>query len=129
VQHVFGYGLIQPLQRIAGKDFVAAGEDLLIGASIRQLLGTRPGELRWAPEFGVNLDQYRHRGGTEGLADVAADDVVEGIQEWIPAVSVAYADVTIDDATLKIKVMYKAISRNTPASNVALGPINVEEEI
>lgn len=126
--YIFGYGLIQPLVRNFGEDFAAAGDDALIRAELRQLLGTSPGELRWAPDFGINLDQYRHRGGTEGLADVAADDVVEGIQEFIPSISKAYADVIIEDGAMKIQVGYVATARNSAASNVTLGPATLEEE-
>jgi len=127
-KEIWGYGLIQPLRRIAGDDFLAANSDGMIRAEIRQLLGTKPGELRWDPEFGMALDQYRHRSGTEGLADLAADDIVEGIHQFIPSVADVVIDVAIDIDVLKIRGSYQAIAKNSAASNVSLGPSIIEEE-
>jgi phage baseplate assembly protein W len=122
-----GNGLIKPLRRLAG-DFVSGGGAAGIAAEIEQLLGTRPGDLPWRPEVGIDLEAYRHRNLKEGLADVVADEIVEAIEDWVPSVSAALAVVDSQESTMKIKVTFKSIVRNNNRSNVVLGPSIVELE-
>jgi phage baseplate assembly protein W len=124
-----GYGLIAPLRRHAGKDFSTGGGDALIKSQVAQVLNTRIGEVPWKPTFGVNLDQYRHRAGAEGLADVIADTVTDALQEWIEVISVTSALVEMGQGLIKIKVMWRVMSQTTPSNAVLVGPNVTEVEV
>ena len=126
---LLGYGLIRPLQRLGGNDFVTAEGEALIASAVKQILSTRPGELPWRPSFGMNLEVYRHQNNNEGLAALIADSVVEALQLWEPRLEISEAFVSIEDSTINVRVVWQVVSRASTGSNVLLGPVQQEVEI
>lgn len=84
LNRIFGCGLVAPLRRAASYDFVAGEGVALIASSIRQILKTRLGELPWKPEFGVDLEPFRHHNPP---AELVATTISEAIRTWEGRVS------------------------------------------
>lgn len=120
---LLGYGLITPLQRISGQDFVAAGGEALVKSCIAQILGTRPGELPWRPDFGIDLEAYRHQGGTRLLADTLTNEIADAIATFEARVLVTEATAEIDGAVIRVNVVWSAVSTAGEGNNVILGPV------
>lgn len=120
---LLGYGLIAPLQRISGQDFVAAGGEALVRSAISQILGTRPGELPWRPDFGIDLEAYRHRGGTRMLADALTNEIAEAISTYEARVAISSATAEIDGAVIRVTITWSVISTAVEGNNVIIGPV------
>lgn len=124
--NILGSGLVRPLQRIAGNDFVNATGEACIRSSISQILGTRPGEIPWRPDFGTDFDQYRHRSGTGALAQEIADTAAESIARWEPRVKVSRILAQVQDNIVYLKIGWSVISTATEGNNVIIGPVTQE---
>lgn len=138
-RNVLGYGLIAPMRRLASSDFVAAEGESLVRSAIMQVLGTRPGELPWRPDFGIDLEYYRQKNATGTLSREVAEDVSSALQTWEPRIEIASCQVSIEAAepglgaprnVIRIKVSWlvrtDAISDN---NNVLIGPVSQEVAI
>jgi len=123
---VLGYGLLAPLRRLAGSDFAAGYGEKLVEAAVRQILGTRQGELPWRPDFGHNLDRYRHK----NLSTVATAAMRSHVQRLLtiyePRLSIVNATVRSEDNKAFITVGWTVRSAPTPYSDVILGPVTQE---
>ena len=128
-RELLGSGLIAPLQRISGNDFAWSDGEALVASSIRQILMTRPGELPWRPDFGVDLEQYRHRGATEVMASALANEISEAIARFEPRVSISSVTASVDDNVIQVKLTWAVITEATEGNNVLLGPISQEVSI
>jgi phage baseplate assembly protein W len=117
------------LQRISGRDFVAAGGEALVRSCIAQILGTRPGELPWRPDFGVDLEAYRHRGGTRLLADALTNELAEAISTYEARVMISEASAVVDGNVIRVKVVWSVISGATEGNNVIIGPVQQEVSV
>jgi phage baseplate assembly protein W len=90
-------GLLLPFGRDGKGDFAHAGGTRLIGANIRQILGTicssgqGYGELEWMPEFGSLLDRIRHAPATEATLALARLRVVDALRNYEPRVKILTA--------------------------------------
>lgn len=127
--NILGSGLIRPLQRIAGSDFVNATGESLIRSSIMQILGTKPGEIPWRPDFGTDFDQYRHQVGTGALAQEIADTAAEAIARWEPRVKVSRILAQVQDNIVYLKIGWAVISAATEGNNVIIGPVTQEVSV
>jgi phage baseplate assembly protein W len=90
-------GLLLPFARDGKNDFAHAGGTRMIGANIRQILGTvcssgeGYGELEWMPEFGSLLDRLRHAPANEATIALAQIRVVDPLRIYEPRVRVRRA--------------------------------------
>jgi phage baseplate assembly protein W len=134
-RNILGYGLTWPLRRLASSDFVAAEGEALVRSCIAQILGTRPGELPWRPDFGIDLEHYRHHGNSQALAKEIALLVASALQDWEPRVSVSSCSATIEAAeegsytqnVIRVRVNWAVVSGATPSeNNVLIGPVSQE---
>ena len=138
--NTLGNGLVHPFRRTAGSDFISAEGGSLIRSCISQILGTRIGELRWRPDFGINLEQYRHRNATgdfgEGLAQLIGADVASTLSSWESRMDIVNVQASVEAADasspmLRNKIVCKIdwIVRSEGAaegSNVLIGPVSQE---
>ena len=94
----YGIGIVRPFARTPQGDFASDGGQALLASNVGQILGTIPGELRWAPSFGTNLANLRQRLNTGALGDLARVSVESSIRRWEPRVNLT--DVTVDPLIL-----------------------------
>lgn len=120
-QDFLGFGLLAPFRRDGKTDFAAAGGDRVISASIRNILGTRRGELRWRPDFGSELHRLKHL-TAEDTPDLARYYAMDALAKWEKRIVVQ--DVLVekldDDSTLSIEVLYSIIAQNVSGNQVVL---------
>ncbi len=120
IESILGRGIIIPFRR-AGSDIVFADGGKLIESAIKQIILTRRGELRWRPDFGINLDPRRHQNMTETLLATIQSDVMEGLQKFEPRIEIENVAVTPlepNGTKLLVSVTWRAVSRSTRANTV-----------
>ena len=130
---LIGYGLVQPLRRISGRDFVAAGGSSLVKSSINQILGTRPGELPWRPSFGVEAEKYRHQGSAdtsrhtmdESRAQQLGSEIAEALVKWEPRADVQECEVIKSGSQISCRVSW-TIKTPLAGSSTLSGPYATE---
>jgi phage baseplate assembly protein W len=125
---LIGNGIIKPLRRLSGSDFVTGSGVQLIRAAISQILGTRVGELRWRPEFGIDLERYRHRPASDTTATNITEEILDALTTFEPRIRVSDVDVTIDENIIRIKILWLLASRG-PEEGIILGPITTEVSV
>jgi phage baseplate assembly protein W len=79
---VTGNGLVHPLRRLGSNDFLSACGESLVKASISQICGTRRGELPWRPDFGLDVERYRHRNMSVAQQQRLSNDVAQTISRF-----------------------------------------------
>lgn len=133
-----GYGLVSPLRRLASRDFVAAEGEALVRSCITQILGTKPGELPWRPDFGIDLEYYRQKNASNALGQEIAAQVVSALQDWEPRVEVSRCLISMDSSSASgqprniIRVRVDWVVRTDAVSddsNVLIGPVSQEVAI
>lgn len=128
-QSFLGYGLVRPIQRAGGNDFVAAGGERLIRSAIGQILGTKPGDLRWRPSFGCDLERFRHANMDEGLLALVRAAVAGALRIYEPRIQLTNVTLNKDDTKLLIMVTWQVIDVNTATNQTLLGPIETEVSV
>lgn len=84
-----GFGMLVPF-RIDGHGDIANGGGMNnLRSRVRTLLGTRQGEMPWKPNFGLNLDQFRHAPNDRVLEQQASFVVHEQFRLWEPQIEIA----------------------------------------
>jgi phage baseplate assembly protein W len=121
-----GSGLITPLQRISGNDFVWAEGERLVKSSISQILGTRPGELPWRPDFGTDLERYRYKSAVDATASALATEIVESVSRFEPRATITTVVASAEDNVIKARISWSITSEASEGNNVLLGPISQE---
>lgn len=134
-RNTLGYGLTWPLRRIASSDFLAAEGESLIRSCIAQILGTRPGELPWRPDFGIDLEFYRNKNNNEALSQEISAAIVTALSDWEPRIEVSSCQTTIESTeiigyprnVLRVRVLW-AVRTGASAedNNVLIGPVSQE---
>jgi len=128
-QDFLGAGPIIPLERRGGNDFVFGSGVPLIRSTIRQIIGTRKGEIRWNPAFGAAMDRQRHKLSTESFAAMVAEELQAAIRQFEPRVRVIDVKVTRFDTTVIARINWSIIDRNVAGNRVLLGPDTFEVKI
>lgn len=122
VQDFLGRGLITPILRRAGVDFLSASGIPLVRSAIRQILGTRRGELRWNPSFGLVVDRQRNRINNEELEALVKGDIQNAVRTFEPRVDALRISIRRSGNSLTASVNWSIIERNVPGNQVLLGP-------
>lgn len=125
---LLGQGVVPPLRR-AGGDFVFAAGVEDVRGSLTQLLMTRRGELRWRPDFGINLDPFRHRNMDDTLFDEIAAELRANIARYEPRVEIQQLEVrTLEEGSSKlmVRVVWSVVVRSS-RGNVTLADPQVTE--
>jgi phage baseplate assembly protein W len=116
-----GFGLLAPFRRDGKSDFAAAGGDRNIASSIRNILGTRRGELRWRPDFGSQLYRLKHM-TSEDVPDLGRFYAIDALSKWEPRIVVQ--DVLVEKSAegdaLFLEVLYSIISQNVSGNQVVI---------
>lgn len=123
---ILGFGLVRPFQRAAGADFVRAGGERVVRSAIGQIMGTLPGELRWRPTFGTDLERIRHRGMSEEMVGTARALTEGAIGAWEPRISGIATKMRMVDTQFFIEVRWQVVGQGSLANQVLLGPVTQE---
>jgi len=119
INTILGKGLITPLRR-QGSDFAFGEGKNVLYSAIRQILMTRRGELRWRPDFGLNIEKARHKGITDTLLIEIQADVGNALAVE-PRIEVTSLDVKrLNPPSTKIivTVKWRAITKGSRQSTV-----------
>ena len=117
---ILGRGIIIPLRR-KGNDFVFAEGSAAVASSLRQLLLTRKGEIRWRPDFGLNLDPLRHRNITTVLLAEIQADIITQITKFEPRAEVTdiqVQGVESGGSKISVTVVWRAVARSSKKNTV-----------
>lgn len=118
-----GKGITHPLRRLNG-DIVSAEDEELVNSCVRQVIGTRQGELRWRRAFGSKLQLLRFASNNDVLQDVAATYIEDALTAWEPRILIrSVTTKRVDssagrDRALLIMVEYNIITANVPGNQV-----------
>jgi phage gp46-like protein len=103
-------GLLAPLRRDRQRDFASGAGAELLGAKVRQVLGTdkasprSSGELPWRTAFGAPLQLLRHQNNDAVLAELARTYVRDALARWLPSAQVVAVDVDSSGPSLRLRV-------------------------
>lgn len=75
-----GRGVVQPLVRDEKTDYANEAGVALVLSNVRQVLGTKVGEVRWRRQFGSRLHLLRHRPNHPSLRGVAEAFVAQALR-------------------------------------------------
>lgn len=128
-EKIIGRGLIGPLRRIRGKDFVQGTGEALIRSSMLQILLTKPGELPWKPRFGAEIDVFRHKNMSDGMLDDLRDMVLEALSTWEPRISSINCRADAYGSRIRVLVQWAVSTQAAPGSNTLLGPAVTEVDL
>lgn len=110
-------GLLVPFRRDKKRDFATdTGADLLASKVLQALMtcGATPrssGELPWRTAFGAGLDLLRHQRNDAALAELARVQVRDALERWVPEAELVEASVSREDASLLLRVRFRAAKR------------------
>jgi phage baseplate assembly protein W len=121
-QDIIGKGLILPLER-HGSDFDNVSGAGVIESSIKQILRTRKGELRWNPDFG--LPNMLHESINDAVLAQVQADTAESITKFEPRAELL--DIVIlqgghgsgfPDNSIVVSVTWRAVIRGKRGNTV-----------
>lgn len=90
--------VLWPIQR-ARKGWQQDTLQLRYNAALYSLLRTKRGALLWAPDFGVNLEQFRTQGLTEQHINLLQVEIQVAVRRWIPDIQITDIQATKDPST------------------------------
>lgn len=137
-RELLGKGIVAPLARHQGNDFVSAEGEPLVKASVRQILHTRPGQLRWRPGFGLDIEDYRHTNATDVLAGQLADELTHQLTRFEPRLNIADAVASLQPSDpsnlasrnkIDVKVTWSINTQALANSPVLVDPVTQEETL
>jgi phage baseplate assembly protein W len=119
--------LIAPLRRDQVRDFASGTGNELAKSKVIQVLLTEgstartSGELPWRTAFGAGLHLLRHERNDDVLRELALVRVRDALARWAPGVEVTALSVERKDATLTIRLRYRAATdENEQTAEVTL---------
>jgi phage baseplate assembly protein W len=125
-----GRGLVKPLRRMASSDFIATTGSALIRSSIQQILGTAPGEIRWRPRFGVDLERFRNRNISERNLNDLTVAIQESLKRYEPRINASGVTAEVQNGVIRVRIVWTiATGRATPNNAVIAGPFTTEVEV
>ncbi len=124
-----GFGLVRPFQRAGGADFVTAGGERGLASALGQILGTTPGDLRWRPSFGADLQPIRHQNMTEERLALAITLATNSIVAFEPRIQLQDVKAESIETKLRVSARWQAIATNNPLNQVLTGPVVTEVEL
>lgn len=128
-QDFLGNGLTIPLRRLGATGFLSASGVALVRSCIRQIVGTRRGELRWRPQFGTLLEKHKHKPNNEALEELIKDEIKNALATFEPRLNKIDLSVNRDGSTIVVSITWNVIDKNIPGNQVLLGPDTFEVTI
>lgn len=128
---ITGKGLVHPFSRSGGNDFVSAAGEPLVKSGISQILGTRPGELPWQPDFGFAADRYRHRNMSGAQQAALSEDLMRTLGRFEPRARITGCMVNkpFGDPALQVRVRWTLTGGQAASSRALSEPIVQEETV
>lgn len=129
--NLLGHGLVIPFRRKGG-DFASETGSKLLWAMVKQVLMTEKGELRWDPDFGLNMNRYRFQPITDVMVSEIQAEVVDGLLRYVPSIeitNVAVGQDAVGGNKLIIRVSWRAILRGRGRNTVLTGVESTEVKI
>lgn len=119
-ENILGREILIPFRREGGDLAYGEGKDA-IRSSIRQILMTKKGELRWNPDFGLNTERLRHKGITEAMLGEIQADVASTLMKYEPRIEIV--DIIVGQEKPKsnkviVRVKWRAIDRGRQRNTV-----------
>lgn len=101
-------GVNDTLLRDKKNDYASVVGADCVRAHIRQILGTKRGEIPWRPTFGSRLHLLLHAMNNPAASSIAAYYVLEALALWEPRVVVSdvQAGADIGSETLRVVIHY-----------------------
>lgn len=84
-----------------------AEDNEAVGQGIRILLGTERGERKLLPAFGAGLNQFMFETVDLALVHEVSERVVETVRRWESHTAAVSADVSREDAGVRVEVLYR----------------------
>lgn len=128
-RNFLGFGPIAPLRRLGGADFVMGDGIALVQSTIRQIIGTVVGELKWKPGFGVDIASKRNKINNDAVATQLKNDLSAAIKLWEPRIESTVTTVTTKENALYARIRWQLINSNVQGNQVILGPNEFEARI
>jgi phage baseplate assembly protein W len=137
-RQLLGNGVLAPLARVQGNDFSSAEGEPLIKAAVKQIMHTRPGQLRWRPSFGLDIEEYRHTNNTPNLAAQLASEIGRQVALWEPRLNIvdAAASIQPEDPSaptvrnkIDVKITWTVTTEASASSAVLVDPVVQEETL
>lgn len=99
-------GVNDTLLRDKKNDYASVSGGECVRAHIRQILGTKRGEIPWRPTFGSRLHLLRHAMNNPAYAALAAYYVLEALALWEPRAVVSNVEAQAAGEELRVTVYY-----------------------
>ena len=100
-------GVNDTLLRDKKNDYASVTGSECIRSHVRQILGTKRGEIPWRPTFGSRLHLLRHALNNPAASALAAYYVLEALALWEPRVVVENVEASSEaPETLRVVVRY-----------------------
>lgn len=101
-------GVSDTFLRDKKNDYASVSGSDCVRAHVRQILGTKRGEIPWRPTFGSRLHLLRHASNNPAANALAAYYALEALAQWEPRAVVQEVEAAFDNAaeTLRVVVNY-----------------------
>jgi len=119
---IIGKGIVLPFER-HGSDFNNAEGSDVIESSLKQILTTKKGELRWNPDFG--LPPLLHQSIDDMMFAQLQADVASAVTKYEPRIEIVDITVrkggdsnTYPDNSVVISIQWRAVIRGKKGNTV-----------
>ncbi len=99
-------GMAFPISKDRKGYWQPRGRKQLILASMQMIMGTRPGERRYLPEFGSRLEELELEPNDEVLEALLKEYTVEAITRWENRVRVLSVQIVLAEHTARITTFW-----------------------
>jgi phage baseplate assembly protein W len=97
-------GVLLPFVVTSTGDVANGTDNDLAISKVTLVLGTRPGELDWRPDFGCGIHLLRHQNNTDVLAAMAGVYIRQAFANWLPSLMLTTIKPTLDGRSLRFAV-------------------------
>jgi phage baseplate assembly protein W len=108
---ILGTAPIAPFTRSSGDISNATGVALM-QSRLKQILGTKQGELPWRPDFGSALDALRHKNTNEAFYSDARDFIAHQIKEFEPDIQLEDVSIYRNNTAVVVHVKWSLAARS-----------------
>ena len=112
-----GRGIITPFRRQGG-DFANAVGVPVVESALKQILKTRKGDLRWRQNFGIDIDNYRHRNINNAMLAELEAAITSQIQTYEPRIEILNIEVqqqNPESTVVRVRLKWRAINKKRMA--------------
>lgn len=89
-----------------------------IHESIRQILGTRPGERLMLPDYGSRLHDLVFEGNDAILQGLLRHEVIDALTRWEPRIVIDEVVMAADEQVMHVNIRYHLIASQVPGNLV-----------